>query len=185
MGHARHDLFVSASRACFAPLDNSLTRNVIHNSLRTYVLGNAATSLSQVLLPRLVANSQFDATALSAVLSNPFSYAEWNVGPIANYAGIPASTVGLLYLLIFTYFFSIYFSQARAGLEPKLNLKNLLALRLIAPPLFYVFLSLFISLVSLAFLVPFNNFWGKGGFPLFWAANWMTMWALGLCMETA
>ncbi|GAA5892631.1 SNG1 family protein [Sporobolomyces salmoneus] len=153
--------------------------------LRTYVLGNAATSLSQLLLPRLNANSQFDPTALSAVLSRPFSYAEWNVGPIANYAGIPASTVGLLYLLIFTYFFSIYFNQARAALEPKLRLKSLIFLRLIAPPVFYVFLSLWISLVSIAFQVPFNLFWGKGGFPLFWLINWTSMWALGLAMECA
>ncbi|GAA6004949.1 hypothetical protein JCM11491_002287 [Sporobolomyces phaffii] len=158
--------------------------------LKTYVLGNAATSLSQLLLPRLNALSaaQYAAinpTTLSTVLSSPFSYAEWNVGPIANYAGIPASTVGLLYLLIFTYFFSVFFSQARAALEPKLNIKNLLALRLIAPPLFYVFLSLWISLVSLAFQIPFNLFWGKGGFPLFWLANWATMWALGMAMETA
>lgn len=159
-------------------------------SLNTYVLGNAATSLSQLLLPRLgtLTAAQYaaiDPSALAATLSKPFSYAEWNVGPISNYAGIPASTVGLLYLLIFTYFFSVYFSQARAGLEPKLNIKNLLTLRLIAPPVFYVFLSLWISLVSLAFQVPFNLFWGKGGFPLFWLGNWATMWALGMAMETA
>ncbi|GAA5967376.1 hypothetical protein JCM3765_000506 [Sporobolomyces pararoseus] len=153
--------------------------------LKTYVLGNAATSLSQLLLPRLNANSQLNPTALSTVIANPFTYSEWNVGPIANYAGIPASTVGLLYLLIFTYFFSIYFSQARAALEPKLKLKSLIALRLISPPAFYVFLSLWVSLVSIAFQVPFNLFWGKGGFPLFWLSNWATMYALGLCMEVA
>jgi len=88
-------------------------------------------------------------------------------------------------LLIFTYFFSIYFSQARAALEPKLKLKSLLALRLISPPTFYIFLSLWVSLVSLAFQIPFNLFWGKGGFPLFWLSNWATMWGLGMAMEVA
>ncbi|GAA5927678.1 SNG1 family protein [Sporobolomyces koalae] len=158
--------------------------------LKTYVIGYAATNLNQVLLPRLGAltaaqYAAINSETLSSVLSSPFSYAEWNVGPIANYAGIPASTVGLLYLLIFTYFFSVYFSQARAGLEPKLRLKSLVALRLIVPPLFYVFLSLWISLVSVAFQIPFNLFWGRGGFPLFWLGNWATMWALGLAMEVA
>ncbi|GAA6059455.1 hypothetical protein JCM10212_005394 [Sporobolomyces blumeae] len=158
--------------------------------LNTYVLGNAATRLSEVLLPRIgnLAAGEYtalDKTTLSTILARPFGFAQHNVGPIANYAGIPATTVGLLYLLIFTYFFSIYFSQARGPLEPNLTLKSLLMFRLAVPPLFYVFLSLWISLVSLAFQIPFNLFWGKGGFPLFWLSNWATMWALGLAMEAA
>lgn len=48
----------------------------------------------------------------------------------------------------------------------------------------YFWLSLNYSLVSLAFLVSFNRALGKGGFVVYWMANWITMSALGYVMET-
>lgn len=41
--------------------------------------------------------------ALATVISKPFAQATWNIRPISQFAAIPATSVGMLYLLIFTY----------------------------------------------------------------------------------
>lgn len=69
-------------------------------------------------------------------------------------------------------------NSARAGLESKLRLIDLAVLRVVVPVAIYVFISLWISLVTLAFRVDFTQWYGKGGFPLFWLSNFMTMWAV-------
>jgi len=38
--------------------------------------------------------------------------------------------------------------------------------------------------VSLAFQINFTRQFGKGGFVVYWMANWITMSALGFVMET-
>ncbi|GAA6041977.1 hypothetical protein JCM8097_009127 [Rhodosporidiobolus ruineniae] len=160
-------------------------------SLLTYhVQGAAGSALLAQLTPRLGAltDAQYAAinqTALSSVLSMPFSYSQWNLRPIDQFAAIPATSVGMLYLLIFTYFVSLFWFNARQGIEKKLRLKDLVILRLGVPIFQYIFISLWISLVTLAFHVSFNRWWGKGGFPLFWASNFLTQTAVGMPMEVA
>ncbi|GAA5970617.1 hypothetical protein JCM11641_007371 [Rhodosporidiobolus odoratus] len=156
------------------------------------VVGDAGSALVAQLSPRLggLTQAQYSAinqTALSSVLSRPFSYSQWNLRPIDQFAAIPATSVGMLYLLIFTYFVSLFWNNARMAvqLEQKLRLKDLVILRLTVPVFQYIFISLWISLVTLAFHVSFNRWWGHGGFPLFWASNFLCQWALGMYMEIA
>ncbi|BGP15153.1 hypothetical protein JCM10213v2_003110 [Rhodosporidiobolus nylandii] len=155
-----------------------------------HVSGSAGSSLLAQLTPRLggLTAAQYAAvnqTALSSVLAKPFNYSQWNLRPIHAFAGIPATSVGLLYLLIFTYFISLFWNNARMQIEKYLRLKDLIILRILVPVVQYIFISLWISLVTLAFQVPFNDWWGKGGFPLFWASNFCCQWALGMPMEIA
>lgn len=48
----------------------------------------------------------------------------------------------------------------------------------------YFWLSLNYSLVSYAFQVRFDRYFGHGGFVIYWMASWITMNALGFVMET-
>ncbi|GAA5963798.1 hypothetical protein JCM21900_000045 [Sporobolomyces salmonicolor] len=158
--------------------------------LSQHVCSAAASTLSAQLLPRLGAlsaeqYSAIDKVALGSVLAMPFSYTEYNLRPVDEFAAIPATSVGMIYLLIFTYFISIFWSRARAAIENKLRLGELVILRIAVPVAFYLLISLWISLVTLAFHVDFTRFWGKGGFPIFWASNFVCQIAVGMPMEIA
>lgn len=83
-------------------------------------------------------------------------------------SGIPATTIGMLYLLILTFFFTAAFNGTRQPLEKKLKVGHLIAIRILVPALAYAFISLSVSLMALAFGVQFSNYYGKGGFVLFW-----------------
>ncbi|BGP23902.1 responseto drug-related protein [Rhodotorula toruloides] len=158
--------------------------------LNQHVLGSAASSLFAQLAPRLssLSAAQYSAvnqTALSSVLAQPFGFSTYNLRPVDEFAGIPATTVGMLYLLIFTYFCSLFFYNARQSVESKVPLGELIAMRLIVPILQYIPISLFISLVTMAFKVNFHRFYGAGGFPLFWLSNFLCMTGAGMPMEIA
>ncbi|BGP54944.1 hypothetical protein JCM8202v2_002531 [Rhodotorula sphaerocarpa] len=165
-----------------APRMNSFVNNQVLPTAATDFMSLIANRISSVSAATF---SNIDATALANVVSTPFAPAIFNVRPIQHFAGIPATSVGLIYVLIFTYFISMQWNSARAGLESKLRLIDLAVLRVVVPVAIYVFISLWISLVTLAFRVDFTQSYGKGGFPLFWLSNFMTMWALGMPMEVA
>lgn len=83
-------------------------------------------------------------------------------------------------------FISLFAFNARQPLESKLTLSSLLAVRLVVPIIQYVFISLWISLVTLAFGVSFSRYFSGGsGFPLFWLSNFLAQWAAGMPMEIA
>ncbi|BGP39168.1 hypothetical protein JCM10450v2_003122 [Rhodotorula kratochvilovae] len=158
--------------------------------INDYIVNSAASSLVAQLAPRLgaLSDAEYSAvnqTALSSILARPFSQATWNLRPVDQFAGIPATTVGMLYLLVFTYFVSLFSSIARQPIENKLRLPDLLALRILVPVVQYIFISLWISLVTLAFKVSFERFFGAGGFPLFWLSNFLAQWGAGMPMEIA
>ncbi|KWU47569.1 hypothetical protein RHOSPDRAFT_31000 [Rhodotorula sp. JG-1b] len=158
--------------------------------INDYVVGTAATAFLSLVSDRISAlsDAQFAAInseALATVISKPFAQATWNIRPITQFAAIPATSVGMLYLLIFTYFCSMFWNNARSSFESKIVVRDLILLRVVVPVVIYLFISLWISLVTMAFRVSFNQFYGKGGFPIFWGSNFLAMWALGMPMEIA
>lgn len=67
---------------------------------------NAAAALAQQLssrLSRVGSAGTLNQTALASVMAQPFGYSTYNVRPLDAYAGIAATTVGQIYLLIYTY----------------------------------------------------------------------------------
>lgn len=86
---------------------------------------------------------------------------------------------------IFTYFISLGWFNARQPIESKVPLGELILLRLVVPVAQYIPISLFVSLVTMAFRVSFHRFYGAGGFPLFWLSNFLCMTGAGMPMEIA
>lgn len=83
----------------------------------------------------------------------------------------------------FTFYVGLGTKQAFDPLAPKLTLGSEVLVRMLLPLLGYFWISLMYSLVSLAFLVDFTRKYGKGGFPLYWCHNFVTMSSLGVWME--
>lgn len=73
---------------------------------------------------------------------------------------------------------SMFWNNARSSFESKIVVRDLILLRVVVPVVIYLFISLWISLVTMAFRVSFNQFYGKGGFPIFWGSNFLAMWAV-------
>lgn len=97
--------------SCTVTADSSSLR------LNQYVLGSAASSLFAQLAPRIasLSGSQYTAlnqTALSTILAQPFSFSTYNLRPVDEFAGIPATTVGMLYLLVRSF---VFFAKSSAG----------------------------------------------------------------------
>ncbi|GES59933.1 MNNG and nitrosoguanidine resistance protein [Aspergillus terreus] len=121
--------------------------------------------------------------------------------PFRPAVAAPAVTIGLIYLIILAFFNFPFLMPVHALFlkpdgHPPLKVPQWLLWRLCSNIAAYFFLSLFYSLVSLAFQVPFSNdpapdtvpaananAYGRGSFVVFWMLNWVGMTALGLPCE--
>lgn len=121
--------------------------------------------------------------------------------PFTPAVAIPSVTVGLIYLIIIAFFnfpflMPIHSLFMKSDGHPPLKVPQWIIWRMISAIIAYFFLSLFYSLVSLAYQIPFSNPpapdtqpvenpnpYGRGSFVVFWMLNWVGMAALGLPCE--
>ncbi|KAK4689247.1 hypothetical protein P7C73_g851, partial [Tremellales sp. Uapishka_1] len=174
-------LYYSEARN-FYTADQHLTRLSI--SLFTEAIASAGSTLVSQILALSNATAVL-AAAPSGTVSGAFFYNQHNLEPFDQLGGIPSTTVGTVYLIIFTFLISLTWNNlALPIIADKLTLLSEVLVKIGVPIIGYFWLSLNYSLVSLAFQVSFTRRFGKGGFPLYWMENFVTMSALGLVMET-
>jgi len=123
------------------------------------------------------------------------------------YQTIPAISVGLIYLIIisffsFSFYLPIHFKYLKPEGHPPLKFYQLIIWRWSATIVAYLFLSGAYSLLSLAFQINFSggnpvtseteptmiafgnaDAYGKGSWPVYWMLNFLGMMALGLACE--
>ncbi|PYH43002.1 SNG1 family protein [Aspergillus saccharolyticus JOP 1030-1] len=113
----------------------------------------------------------------------------------------PATSIGLIYLIILAFFntpfmMPVHLRFLKTPNSPSLKIPHWLLWRILSNIGTYFFLSLFYSLVSLAFQIPFANppaspvepatnpnAYGHGSFVVYWMLNWVGMCALGFPCE--
>ncbi|KAJ7137580.1 hypothetical protein C8R43DRAFT_1072257 [Mycena crocata] len=119
------------------------------------------------------------------VVTRPIGYTVNNLRPFDVAVATAVTFVGLIYLLILSFFVVMVGSGARlaSGYEARLTLGSLITLRLVTSFIAYFFLSLFYTLLSRAFQLPFDRRFGAAGFVIFWMLNWIGMLACGLALE--
>ena len=84
--------------------------------------------------------------------------------------------VGLIFLLTFTFStFQILRVVALTGLGAQLKLRSALQFRTVASLVSYLILSLWYTLINLAFQVPVEAVFGPRGFMIYWMLNFCTM----------
>lgn len=121
------------------------------------------------------------------LVSQPISYTIINTRPFDVAVATAVDFVGLIYLLILAFVVSMEHYVARitaTHLEDRLTFKWLIAIRIVNPIIMYFFVSCFYSLLSLAFQVPFNRYYGSSGFVIYWMMSWLAMCALGGAVES-
>ncbi|WWC98466.1 hypothetical protein V866_005357 [Kwoniella sp. B9012] len=146
---------------------------------------SAATELASQILALGNASAVLTTGAQAGAVVSPFSYNLHNLRPFDQLAGIASTTVGTVYLIIFTFLISVTWNnQGLPLIQDSLTMSSEVLVKLLVPFIAYLWLSLHYSLVSLAFLIDFSRKFGKGGFVVYWMADWITMSALGFVMET-
>ena len=171
------------------------------NALQTEV----TSKFGQMWAKQTLLNTSIPLTNLQAApqaLSPAIGFSQYNLRPFTPSVTTPAVTIGLIYLIIiaffsFSFFLPIYLTFIAPGRgHPPLHFWQLTFLRWAGAILAYFFMSLFYSLISLAFQIPFSNSnasdtsvannpdaYGKGTFVVYWMINFAGMSALGLACE--
>ncbi|KIY68806.1 hypothetical protein CYLTODRAFT_421258 [Cylindrobasidium torrendii FP15055 ss-10] len=159
----------------------NLIRPVAQATIQTIADHFAQQRLSQLSNETVL---HFMATSPQA-LTKPISFTLVNLAPFNQPVGSAITFVGLIYLMILSFFIVMLGLTAReaSGLERSLTTASLIRLRLISVFVAYFVLSLFYSLLSLAFQVDFTSKFGHSGFVIFWMLNWVGMLSVGLALE--
>ncbi|KAF8274530.1 hypothetical protein EI94DRAFT_1768739 [Lactarius quietus] len=121
------------------------------------------------------------------LVSQPISYTVDNIRPFDVPVAAAVEFVGLIYMLILAFVVTNVHYAARIDithLEDRLSFKWLIIIRMVNPIILYFFISCFFSLISLAFQVPFNRFYGGWGFVIYWMMSWLAMSAVGGAVES-
>ncbi|KAI4113070.1 MAG: hypothetical protein LQ345_005879, partial [Seirophora villosa] len=134
-------------------------------------------------------------------LNPAIGFSQFNLRPFRPAVMTPAVTIGLIYLIIlsffsFSFYLPIHMKFVSTEGHPPLKFPLFIVWRWTATIVAYFFLSLSYSLISLAFQIPFANHsaattavannpepYGKGTFVVYWAINYVGMIALGLACE--
>ncbi|MCJ1468924.1 hypothetical protein MMC07_007554 [Pseudocyphellaria aurata] len=168
-------------------------------------LQNEITSaFGSMWLERILHNGTISVTTLRQApqaLNPAIGFSQYNLRPFAPAVMTPAVTIGLIYLIIISFFsFGFYMPIHMkliipAGHAP-LKFWQFIVWRWGATMVAYGLLSLAYSLISLAFQAPFANpsvpgtvvaenpnAYGRGTFVVYWMINYVGMIALGLACE--
>ena len=124
-------------------------------------------------------------------LSPAIGFSMFSLRPFSPVAATPSVTIGLIYLIIisffsFSFFMPLHMMLAQPNGHPPLKFWQLILWRWISALASYFFLSLAYSLVSLAFQIPFANnpspsttvalntdAYGRASFVVYWMVNWV------------
>lgn len=124
--------------------------------------------------------------AIAPLVATPLPFVETDLIPFTNAVLIAPSQVGLIYMIILTFFQFNFFGEVHAY-TAKLGLRPLLFVlyRVFASIGSFFVLSLVFSFVSLAMQVDFTVTFGHSGFLVYWMIVFMTMWVVGMANEIA
>nr|POE74047.1 nitrosoguanidine resistance protein sng1 [Quercus suber] len=147
--------------------------------------------------------------AVPQAISPAIGFSRFNLRPFYPTQATPAETIGLIYLIIlsffsFAFYLPIHFKYLKPEGHPPLKFHHLIIWRWCATISAYFMLSLAYSLISLAFQINFSggnpvtsqtqvtstinghsnpDAYGHGSFPVYWMLNFFGMIALGLACE--
>lgn len=118
------------------------------------------------------------------VSATPLEWVSIDGRPFTNWVLVAPTLVGFIYMIIITFFAFNFFTDIHQSV-PKLGLKvpHLMLFRIVSTVVSFLVMSLFYSLVTLAFQVDFTVTFGRSGFLVFWMTNFLTMWAVGAMNE--
>lgn len=160
---------------------------IVQPTLKT--VNNAALNVSRSIAQEL---ARSDASALANALNtaphtiigsvslNPINMRPWN-NPVA----IAPTFVGMIYLLILAFQVTMASFMSRQGIKTHLKFWSYLCMRFCTPAVAYIFISLMITLLNVAFELPYGAALPYGGgFMTWWCLSYTGMLVCGLTLES-
>ncbi|KAK9321772.1 hypothetical protein V1517DRAFT_277419 [Lipomyces orientalis] len=148
---------------------------------------NITEAFSEKIMLMVAQNSNYSLSDIALtspqVLSTPVSINIYNIRPFDNPIDTAVMQVGLIYLIIISFFQFNFFQPVHMSLAPQLKRHHYVLYRITSTWVAYFFLSLFYSLISLAFQVDFTRAFGRAGFVVYWMINWLGMASVGGACE--
>ncbi|KAF9552630.1 hypothetical protein CPC08DRAFT_646653 [Agrocybe pediades] len=159
----------------------NLIRPVVQGVMESIKLGYATNRVAQTAS---LSNIAAIMAISPQIIVNPVSYTLVNLIPFSQAVGTATVSVGLIFVLIMSFFVVMMANNAReaSGMNRLLRLRSLIALRFMSSFTAYFFLSLMYSFLNLAFKLDLGHKYGRGGFFMFWALNFIYMLAVGLAL---
>lgn len=145
-------------------------------AFKSDLLNNLTSTLNQTQIGALV-------TTNPNVITNPVSIALVNTSPIVGDVSAAILSIGLIFLIIVSFFQIPNFAQIQMTMLGKVPFIQYMLYRPFINMITIFMLSLTFSLVSLAFQQDFSKEFGHRGFVIYWMINFMAMWALGGASE--
>jgi hypothetical protein len=205
-GNASYDPMGAAQVVYVEARDETTLDNYVVPQLQQFQT-QVTSSFGQMWAGQVLSRASTDASVLANIqaapqaLSPAIGFSTFNLRPLFPETATPAITIGLIYLIIISFFsFSFYLPIHMKFIQPEghrpIHFYQLIIWRWVATVIAYLFLSLFYSLISLAFQIPFTasaaphtevanpaTAYGHGSFPVYWMINYVGMIALGLACE--
>ncbi|KXN90895.1 Nitrosoguanidine resistance protein SNG1 [Leucoagaricus sp. SymC.cos] len=128
-------------------------------------------------------------TTSPQTLVMPISFNLYNLQPFNQPLATLVVFVGLIFVIILSFFVVVKkmisnAAREASGLTRLLRLRSLITVRLVSAFVAYFFISLFNSLLSVAFQLDIWDKFGRSSFLVFWMMNYCGMLALGLALES-
>lgn len=148
-------------------------------------LANVSLSITNNLSSSEKADVLSDSNSLE-LMSTPMTFTYIDRIPYTDPVLTAPSQVGLIYMIIITFFQVNFFMDVHKGVaDLKIKPVHFVSYRVLSSILSFFVISLFFSLVTLAFQVDFTKAFGHSGFLVYWMITFITMWAVGLVNEVA
>lgn len=146
-------------------------------------LPNVTLELAQNLPSSQRSDVLSDSNSL-ALVATPISFTYHDRIPYTDPVLTAPSQVGLIYMIIITFFQVNFFMDVHKSVsELKIKKSQFVLYRVLSSIFSFFVISFFFSIVTLAFQVDFNKAYGKSGFLVYWMITFITMWAVGLVNE--
>ncbi|KAF9513180.1 hypothetical protein BS47DRAFT_1362627 [Hydnum rufescens UP504] len=172
---------ISAHENGDASYDPSTAMVFLYNQGRNEVAANSfIVPFSQALISSAAAN--FAASYASYDLQHSVSSGNHSYDSLSAPVASALTLVGSIYTISFAFVITLSGYALRQAIEPFLKTKDLLLLRVLAPPIFSAPIWLAYSMTSLCIKTRLMRD-RAGGFFIFWLYDLMGMTALGLSIE--
>jgi len=141
-------------------------------------------NVSKQLLDYVEDKSVLSSQGSLDVMTTPMTFIFDDRAPWDDYVLVAPSQVGLIYMIIITFFqFNFFADLHKEVAMSKLRPHHYYMYRVFSAILSYFVISLFMGLVSLACQVDFTVTYGKSGFLVYWMISFLTMIAVGTVNE--
>lgn len=191
-----------------AILSGDVSNPILNTSITCYYeTGRDFAAMSEYVLPNLqqvgdmvavrlneIVRRLFEKDDYSSVFSNansvqvattPATFDYHDAVPVTDLVTSAPAQVGLIYMIIITFFSLNFFMEVHQQVAKMgIKFRHMMLYRIMSSIFTFFIISLFYSLVTLAFQVDFTRAFGKSGFLVYWMTNFLTMWAVGAMNET-